>query len=175
MQSLYHISEQLRAIDDYMDEIDGDVSHPDVEAMLDAWMAEVAHDEAARLDDMAAIIAEITHRAESRKLEAHRLSDLASADLRAAAAMRDRIDRYMVANGRKKVQTDRFRISLRTNGGTVPLIVDLPAEELPDAYRRERTRTTVHADQDAIREALDSGAELDFARYGERGHTLKIA
>jgi hypothetical protein len=64
-----------------------------------------------------------------------------------------------------------LRASIQKNGGKLPLILaDIKPELLPAEFRI----TEYRADGDAIREALDAGRELDFAKYGERGESLRI-
>ena len=63
-----------------------------------------------------------------------------------------------------------LKANIRKNGGVLPLIVDGEAKDLPFEYQK----TTIEPDNTAIREALDKGIELDFARYGERGESINI-
>ncbi len=45
-----------------------------------------------------------------------------------------------------------------------------PVEELPERFQR----VSVEPDTKAIRQALESGEELDFARLGDRGASIRI-
>ena len=42
--------------------------------------------------------------------------------------------------------------------------------EIPEEYQK----ITIEANKEAIRDALDQGKELSFARYGERGESIRI-
>lgn len=71
----------------------------------------------------------------------------------------------------RTVETDRYRITLARNGGKAPLLVDeVPIENLPAAF----VRTTVEVNKEAIREALENGEVLEFARLGERAQSIRI-
>ena len=72
--------------------------------------------------------------------------------------------------GIKKVETDRFRVSVATNGGKQPLIVQ--EDMVPDEYMK--TTTTRLPDKDAIRTLLEEGTEVEFAKLQERGRRLNI-
>lgn len=58
-------------------------------------------------------------------------------------------------------------LTLKNNGGVLPLIVD---GTVPEKY----TKITIENDNALIREALNNGVKLDFAHFGERGKSIKI-
>jgi hypothetical protein len=61
----------------------------------------------------------------------------------------------------------------RKAGGKQPLDIDIEEpEKIPEEYRKEVVKYS--ADNDKIREALDKGEELSWARYAERTEYLSI-
>jgi len=56
------------------------------------------------------------------------------------------------------------------NGGKLPLLVDVSVDGLPEEY----IRLTKAPALDAIRADLEAGKELPFARFGERGNSIRI-
>lgn len=72
-------------------------------------------------------------------------------------------------SGKNKVSGELFTVSIRKNGGKMPLIfnegVDVPEEYLKAVYSE---------DKDKIRAALEAGEVLDFAYLGDRGESLSI-
>ena len=61
-----------------------------------------------------------------------------------------------------------LKAKIQKNGGLLPVIVD--DVEIPEEYQK----ITIEANKEAIRDALDQGKELSFARYGERGESIRI-
>lgn len=81
----------------------------------------------------------------------------------------DMIKATMVMLGKDEIEAGDVTIKLQNAGGKAPLIIDEGAT-VPERF----TKITIENDNDLIRKALDSGEELDFARYGQRSKVLKI-
>lgn len=172
MSTLYAIREDLEAIASMLAEVGGDVTDADAEAAIDAWLTETTEARDEKLDRYCALIREMEERAESRKAEAERLDALATTDSNAAKRLKARLQWFLEDQGLEKVETPRFRLSLVNNGGKLPLQILCSPESLPAPYRVEVT--TVKANQDAIREALEKGEALEFAMLGPRGRNVRI-
>lgn len=172
-RSLLAIGDDLISLDALLTEMGGDVTDAEQEAAIDAWLNELGAERDAKLDAYCALIHEMEHRAEARKAEADRILKLSKSDEAAAGRLRERLLYFFRLQGLDKVETARFRLKLTRSGGKLPLVVDLPAEQLPPHF--QRTKITVSADQDAIRHALDEGTPLTFARYGERSESVRIS
>jgi len=71
--------------------------------------------------------------------------------------------------GQRKMQTDHFKLSIVKNGGKQPMEVD-EIEKIPQDYL---TMKPV-ANMEKIRQELECGGQLDFARLKERGEHLSI-
>ena len=125
-----------------------------------------------KLDNYAALISEITARAELRKSEARRLMELAQVDENRAKLLKDRLKAFFEVHSLKTVETARYKLSLAKNGGKQPLILDdsIPVTQLPEQFQR----VSVDPDTAAIRSALERGELLEFAQLGERGTSLRI-
>ena len=67
----------------------------------------------------------------------------------------------------QQIDTVLHKISIVKKGGVLPLNV---YGEVPERF----TKVTIEPDNSKIREALDAGEELDFAKYEERGERLSI-
>ena len=63
-----------------------------------------------------------------------------------------------------------LKATIQKNGGVLPLIIDAEPNDVPFEFQK----VTIETDNAAIREALDKGVTLTFARYGERGESLRI-
>lgn len=169
-RTLFAISDDLLALDALLEELGGDVTEETTAAAIDDWLGTLGAERDQKLDNYAALIREIEARAEARKTEAHRLAELVRIDTNRAAVLKARLKNFFIVHDLKPIETARFKLSLVNNGGVLPLVVDLPADDLPEAFQRVK----LEVDNDAIRSALDEGEVLPFARYGERGKSLRI-
>lgn len=171
-RTLHDISEDLLALEAMLEDLGGDVTDDDVAAFLDDWFERATADRDKKIDNYAALILELETRAEVRRAEAKRLADKAKRDEDRARYLKERLQVFYETHGLSKLETPRFTVSLARNGGRLPLLLDLDPEQLPASYRSERVTYT--PDQEAIRAALDAGEVLAFARYGDRGQSLRI-
>lgn len=78
----------------------------------------------------------------------------------------------MLAIGKRKLKTAKHSFTIAKNGGKTPLVLD-PVNDI-DKIPIEFVKFEWDVDRDAVREYLESGNELDFARLGERGESLRI-
>ncbi len=94
--------------------------------------------------------------------------------------LENRIDRLkksmfdaMKLVGKTKAGGNILGASIQKNGGKLPVILNLEEQDyskLPEKYRNVKYTPN----NETIREALDKGENLEFARYGERGESLRI-
>ncbi len=119
-----------------------------------------------------ALIAEMSARAEVRKAEAKRLSELAAVDEKRARLLKERLKWFFETHNLKAVETARYRLSVAKNGGKAPLILNdgITPTQLPERF----VKVSIDPDTTAIREALEAGEQLDFATLGDRGTSLRI-
>lgn len=170
--TLYAIGADMEALADLLHEVGGDVSEDDAEAAIDRWLEENAHALGDKLDGYGTIIRQFEERAAFRKAEADRLRALAQTDENNVKRLKDRLRWFFETHGIQKQETARFKFSLAANGGKAPLELLVPPEEIPSAWRTEVV--TYRPETDAIREALEKGTELRFARLGERGRHVRL-
>lgn len=87
--------------------------------------------------------------------------------------LKDRVKDYIERNVPEgKVKCELHTLSVRKNGGVLPLEIDedvLP-EDVPGMYTRQK----VEFNNACIRDVLEQGVELPFARLGEQGTHLRI-
>lgn len=93
---------------------------------------------------------------------------------RRAKSEKDLLKYILKQKGVTKTQAGKFKVSLVTNGGKLPIEYNINAPaELPEEFR---TMTTVYkADDAAIREFLDNGGQSELFHYGERGQNVRIS
>ena len=167
--NLFQITDDMQALDDLLAEVGGDVSDPKVASTVEAWFAELGENLSTKVDNYAALITSMRARADVRRQEAERLARRAQVDEASADWLASRLLSALDARGTKKLETDRYAVSVVGNGGKAPLVVDV---QVPAEWNR--TVTKVEPDREKIRLALESGQALPFARLGERGKRLSI-
>ena len=163
-QELTALSELMLAAAD-----DDGVLPPDVEAQLEAWFAELSTDLEEKIDNTAAFHRVLKLRAAVRKEEAERLLMLHKVDATLAERIKRRLHLFMTTTGPAKIKTRRFSLSVCGNGGVQPMDVDqgVCIGDVPLKYRKQVL------DTDAVREALEAGVVLPWARLKDRGTHLR--
>jgi len=165
---LYETSNAARELEAMLTESDGELTEA-MEGHFDI-LAQQAENLPAAIDDVLSLVAEIEHRAAARKAEADRLKARAKRDEAVAEWFRGQVLRAMQAQGMKKVESPRWRVTLAMPGGKRALEI---VGEVPDAYKFETT--TVETDLAYIRKVLENGATLPFARLVEKQPYLKVS
>lgn len=172
-RTLYEIDADLLALDSLLDEIGGDVSDPTVAAAIDAWYAELAYDEAKKLDGWVNWIRQMEMESAAARAEAEQYARRAQTRDRTIAWAKGVMKSRLEGSARTEVETATGRIiSVQKNGGRVPvLLVDgLRVDDLPDQF----VRVVREIDSEKVRAELEAGGVLTFARLGERGTQLRI-
>lgn len=167
-RTLFQISDDLQQFNVLLDDLDD----AEQQQMVTEWLEHLEAERDRKLDNYAALIAELEARAEVRKAEAKRLMELVAADENRAKMLKERLKIFFEANNLKKVETQRYQLSLVRHGGKAPVILEqsISPTELPKQFQK----VSVEPDTKAIREALEAGEPLDFARLGDRGSSVRI-
>lgn len=171
-RTLFDLSDDLRALAALMDECDAELTRETSEA-LDEWFAELAADEARKLDGYVGLIKQNEMEAAAAKAEAEQYAMKARARENRVRWLKERVKGYLEATGRTKVTTATNRtIAIQANGGHAPILLpeSLDPNTIPDEFAIVR-RTP---DLDKIREHLTAGGSLPFAALGDRGRHLRI-
>ena len=143
----------------------------EAEAAIKEHAAALSEQFDAKADDYAALIRVCETRAEARRGEAEWMYALASSDEALASRLRESLLKAMSETGRTKVETPRFNLSIKRNGGMVPLKIVNDAD-IPVEFRVPKVTTVL--DRDGIRRALESGIAVPGAELGERGFRLDL-
>lgn len=168
MSTLYEISEDLQAIEELLVEQGGDVGTPADEDVVMSWLEDSQGRLDQKLENYGKLIREFEARAKARLEESKRLKARATVDANAAQNLKERLMWFLESRGTKKAETASFKFTVRKNGGRAPLIYD--ANDVPPEYMMNFPTP----DTAKIRDDLDEGMALDFARFGERGTSLSM-
>jgi hypothetical protein len=170
-RTFVEIDAELDCIADAFDRLGDGGTEEEILAAVEAYFGDLSNERDRKLDNYARFIAQRQAYAEYRKAEADRLAALAKADLNAAKACKDRLHWLFVEHGWTKIETPNHKFAIQKNGGKAPLIM---SEVDPLTLVPEFQKVTVDVDREAVRAALESGTELDFARIGEPSTHLRI-
>lgn len=171
-RSLYAIGSDYVELERLLDDCGGDISDPLVEAEFDRLAGDLLNEEATRLDGMIAFMKQLGMEAAACRSEAEEWAKRRDAK----DALRDRIRQmildHLIRTNRNRVQTqDGLTLAVQKNGGKEPVVVDRDAETVaPDRF----CKMLRVVDKDAVRDALESGESLFFARLLPRGCHLRI-
>lgn len=173
MPTLYTIESDMMALDDLLFEAGGDISDPEVAAAVDAMFAEMETNLSAKADGYANWIAERNAMQEACKAEAARLADKARLIGRGVDALKGRLKEFMERRAIPKIETPHWTISVCKNGGMLPIEIDTDVVPvtLPEKFQYQ---PPVEVNKEAVRQAIEHGEILNFARAGERGTHLRL-
>ena len=125
-----------------------------------------------KLDSYGIVMNELYMDIEKITVEIKRLTDAKKRISNNIDRMKAAVKASMDLMGKKKVQGNHFTWQIQKNGGKAPLIIDedMPAISLPEEYQL----WDVKLNKEAIRQDLEAGKELPYARLGERGESLRL-
>lgn len=104
------------------------------------------------------------------KAEADRLAKRTKSIDNQITHMKDTLLMFLKAAGRDKAGDAVIKASIAKNGGKAPIIMKISEDDIPKEYQQ----CVYRADKEAIRNALESGTELEWAYLGERGEHINI-
>lgn len=172
MPTLYDLNSDYLALEELLLEAGPEL---DAEAALafDRLFADWTADSAEKAEGYYRIIRKLEMQASAAKAESEQYAMMARVRTNAAERLKDRMKAHLEATGRKEiVTTSGKKFAIQKNGGSAPLEV---AESI-DLTKLDRAFVVVteSLNKTAVKEALAAGVELDFAKFGERGTSLRI-
>ena len=163
MARLYDLTSDVMLLQDMLE------NELDDEQMLLDTLEGVQYEYEYKLEQYAKIIRNLEADANAYKLEATRLNDRRKTIENNIDKLKKHMFESMKATGITKVKGSVLNVSIQKNGGKLPVIVDCDVKDLPS----HAVKVVESPDLEAIRKLIDAG-ECDFARYGERGESLRI-
>lgn len=123
-----------------------------------------------KADNYARIIRNFEGDIAALKAEEKRLKDKRGTLENAVKKLKETLQTAMIETDKRKFKTDLFSFTIAKNGGALPVIVDVPTEELADEF----VIITEKPDLDAIRKYIQETGDITWAHFGERGESLRI-
>lgn len=174
MKTLFEIGSDMERIDALLDECEGDLSKAEsIMPEVHSYLAQLDEDQAEKLEGYCLYLRKLETEEAAAKEEAERWQAKAKARLSRAEYLKANLKAHLERTGQKEVRTATGRvIALQASGGQPALQIDEDWRRTPAAAPYEVTR--VEPNKAAIREALESGEELPFARLLPRTQRLVI-
>jgi len=171
MSTLFELSDEVMNLNYVLETLDEE--NEDITTVIDEYLAGVKGDLNTKLDNYAGLITELQARSSVRREEAERLAHRAKVDFNKVARLKEALKWYFLTHDMKTtIETPRYRLTLAPNGGKERLLITVPVEELPPDFIL--ATTTYRPDMEAIRAALEDGAEVPGVELGERGFNIRI-
>lgn len=138
----------------------------DVESILD----EINDELEAKADGYARVIRNMEGDIDAFKAEEKRLAEKRRSLESAVDKLKQDLFNSMKSTGKTKFKTELFNFAIQKNCGAVPIIVDVPVDDLPD----DLVIITEKPDLKAIKKLIEETGDLTYAHFGERGESLRI-
>lgn len=138
--------------------------------LLEDTMAAIEGEIEWKADNYAKVIRNMEGCLEAIKKEQERLSNKKAVLEGSIKRLKDNLQNAMVATGKTKFKTDLFSFGIQKNGGSLPVIVDVETEKLPD----DLVIVTEKPDLKAIAKYIEETGDVTYAHFGERGESLRI-
>ena len=88
--------------------------------------------------------------------------------------LKDNLQQVMIATGKTKFKTDLFSFNIQKNGGALPVVVDVPVDQLPDECVIITEKPDLKALAAFLQDPVFGDLYKQYAHFGERGESLRI-
>lgn len=157
--SLWNLSEELQRVDEAIDRHEGEDIPVELVAIFDQLETELDD----RHEQFAWLMRKLTAESAMLKEQSKRFGDESKRLGNIVDRMKAQMKTAMEATGKKKLGA----FSVCKTGGKNPLVID---GEVPEEFIKYEPSQ----DKEKIRQYLESGGELDFAKIGERGTHVRL-
>lgn len=175
MRTLFDIGDDLRHLDLLLEEAentgDQDKNIFALSALME-WLNDLQNEQQEKLERYRQYILRLETEAAVAKSEKEQYQKMQQSRENRVEWLKTRLKEYFQQRGIDKAVTSTGRtISVQLNGGKVGIeysetLINL--DEIPQEFIKKELN------KEAVREALESGRELGFAKLAERGKSLRI-
>ncbi len=184
MPNLYELTGYAQTLENLISDIEEMIANgeaPEDNKVLSGLydsLIQNGEDEERKLEGIVKIIRQAESDAKAQKAEAQRLRDRAAVNENRVSRLKDLIKWHLTVTGQSKARAGLFNVSVCGNGGLAPLIVpNVLSEGDQEALKgipADYVKTVLQLDTAKVREELEMGVVIDFARIGERGSHVRI-
>jgi hypothetical protein len=153
--TLFDIGVEMEQLKNYIEGLGGDVTDPDVEIAIDAWLADNETRLEEKLEGYGWLIRQEAGIGAVRKAEADRMADLAKVNMNLADRLKRRLTEFFKAHALKTVQTTSFKFNLQGSGGKRPLRMAESVQDNIKLLPRKYLKTVTVVDTDKLRADLE--------------------
>lgn len=164
--NLYEITESLMKLQLLLE--DPEVDQQLVEDTINDTEEELE----VKADGYARIIRNLEGNVDALDKEIKRLQAKKKACQNGITRLKDNLQAAMTMLKKPKIKTDLFTISIQKNGGALPVIVDVPTEDLPDECVIVEEKPNLTTIAKLLGNDPDKYGKL--AHFGDRGESLRI-
>ncbi len=173
MPKLWEIAADVLALDALIEEVDGDLTDPRVEAAWLAWMGENDGNEGRKIDGYVNWIRFKESQAMAAKAEAVRYAKIMKTCENIVAWQEKRLKDYLILTKRDKILTETGRtVAIVKNGGVQAL--DIASDLDPATLDPQFVRIVREVNTEAVRKHVEEYGALPFATLKPRGTSLRI-
>lgn len=127
-----------------------------------------------KADGYARIIRNMEGEVLAIKAEQERLANKKSLLESNIKRLKDNLQQAMIATGKTKFKTDLFSFNIQKNGGALPVVVDVPVDQLPDECVIISEKPDLKALAAFLQDPVFGDLYKQYAHLGERGESLRI-
>lgn len=164
MNSFYELTDDYLRVIEIIDDPDAD--EESLRMVLDNINDEIE----VKADNYAKIIRSLETQIDGIKSEQKRLADRRAMFEKKLDFLKTDLYLMMKNTGKTKFKTDLFTFGIQKNGGALPVVLDVPLENLPDELIIVDEKPNLKAISDYIKNTGD----LTYAHFGERGENIRI-
>lgn len=165
MKNLYELTQDMLDLQDIVDS--GEVIDT---KLLDDTLADTTADFDDKIINYAKVIKNLSAAEDAIKAEIERLTARKKNIDKNVTNMKTAMLNAMQAVKHEKIKGDLFTVSVRANGGKLPVIVDVETAELPD----DLVKIEEKPDLDALAKYIEKNPETQLAHFGSRSKILWI-
>lgn len=162
--SLFNLTAELQHIQSVMLEAEGD----ELPQELVNWLDSTQEGFDKKVEGYCTVIGELEAMVEARKTEANRIRALAEIAQNHVDRMKVALKESLLKLQTPKLETTRYKVWVQNAGGKLPIQIE--EEDVPAEMKKVQMVT----DKDRIRELLELGEELPYAKLLPRGQVLRI-
>lgn len=171
-RSLFNIGRDFEALDELIEEREGDVTDDEIREIIYEWMDENQDALATKVDGYVLFIKELDARADARRSLAREYDALAKMDERKVESLKKCLVNFMQDRNMDELAGYVHVVKPTRNGGALPVVVpdDLDLSTVPAEFIIQ----TPSLDKKKVFDALVSNVKVGFAKLGDRGFHLRI-
>ena len=171
-RNIFDIDAELDKIAEVYDQLAESGTEGEFLDAIERYFGDLVDERDAKLDNYARFIANRKAIAETRKVEAKRLADLAKTDENLVKSLQNNLKILFDMRGWSKIETLLHKFWVQTNGGKRPILIT-PGTD-PKDIDSTYVVVNLEIDTEAVRADLEAGVDVPFARFGEVGTHLRV-